>query len=131
MELLTFLSTNEAKVCNTWFAKRKIYKTTWKHPRTKRWHCIDFAILRQRDLKKCLDVSVKRGAECNTDHQLLCIKLRVKGKGGHHHRPTRSSGEKFAVEHLIGQTEDNITYRDTYSECVSTKVEENWSDDGR
>ena len=34
---------------------------------------IDFAILRRRDLKKCLDVSVKCGAECNTDHQLLRI----------------------------------------------------------
>ena len=51
--------------------------------------------------------------------------------GGHHYQPTRSSGErKFAEEHLIGQTEDNSTYRDTYSECVSTKVEENWSEDG-
>ncbi len=29
-ELLSFLSTNEATVCNTWFAKKNIYKQTWQ-----------------------------------------------------------------------------------------------------
>ena len=26
-----------------------------------------------------MDVEVKRGAECNTDHQLLCAKVRMMG----------------------------------------------------
>ena len=47
-ELLTFLSLNVATVCNTWFSKRDIYKQTWQHTKLKRWHCIDFAIVRQR-----------------------------------------------------------------------------------
>lgn len=129
-ELLTFLSTNEASVCNTWFAKRKIHKTTWKHPKTKRWHCIDFAIMRRRDLEKCLDMGVKRGTECNTDHQLLLIKLRVKGKGGHHQPARRSGRKQFAVEHLTGRTESNSAYREAYSENVSMRVEENWGGNG-
>ena len=28
----------------------------------------------------CIDVTVKRGAECNTDHNTVCMKLRR----GHH-----------------------------------------------
>ncbi len=42
-ELLSFLSTNEATVCNTWFKKRDMSKQTWQHPKSKRWHCIDYA----------------------------------------------------------------------------------------
>ena len=41
MELLSFLSINQATVCNTWFRKRDIGKQTWQHPKSKRWHCID------------------------------------------------------------------------------------------
>ena len=34
MELLSFLSTNEATVCNTWFQKKEIHKQTWQHPKS-------------------------------------------------------------------------------------------------
>ena len=76
-ELLHILSLNEATVCNTWFQKKDIYKGTWQHPKSKKWHCIDYAIVRTRDKRRCLDASVNRGAECNTDHQLLRIKMRL------------------------------------------------------
>ena len=82
-ELLTFLAMNEATLHNTLFCKKDIYKQTWKHPKTKKWHCIDFAIMRQRDRKRCLDACVKRGAECNSDHQLLRIKMKMTGKRGY------------------------------------------------
>ena len=35
-ELLTFLSLNEATVCNTWFPKKGIHKQTWQHLMSKR-----------------------------------------------------------------------------------------------
>ena len=73
-ELLAFLTINEATVCNTWFQKKDIHKRTWQHPRYKRWHCIDFAIIRQTHRRNCLDAAVMRGAECNTDHNMLKIR---------------------------------------------------------
>ena len=76
-ELLTFLATSGATVCDTWFKKNNIHKQTWRHPRSKKWHCIDMIIMRQRDRGRCLNVAVKRGAECSTDHQLLCASLRM------------------------------------------------------
>ena len=45
-ELLSFLSVNGATVCNTWFKKKDIHKQTWQHPKSKQWHCIDYAIMR-------------------------------------------------------------------------------------
>ena len=43
------------------------------------WHCIDYIMMRQKNRRICIDVSVKRRAECNMDHQLVCAKLRLKG----------------------------------------------------
>lgn len=33
-------------------------------------------IMHQSDRRMCLDAEVKRGAECNTDHQFLCARIR-------------------------------------------------------
>ena len=74
-EFLSFLAMNQATVCNTWFEKKSIYKSTWQHPKSKQWHCIDYGILKQKDRRRCLDVSVMRGADFNTDHHLLRMKL--------------------------------------------------------
>ena len=27
-------------ICNTWFEKKGIHKSTWQHPRSKKWQCI-------------------------------------------------------------------------------------------
>ena len=59
-ELLSFLSINEATVCNTWFPKRAIHKQTWQHPKSKQWHCIDYVIMRKRHRRRCMDVTVMR-----------------------------------------------------------------------
>ena len=86
----------------------------------------------QKDRRRCLDACVKRSAECNTDHQLLRIKLRVQGKGGCY--PHRSNTHKdFAVSCLMGRAEINSsadTYRSAYREWVSTKAAGGWRDDG-
>ena len=76
-ELLSFLTTHQATACNTWYQKRNIHLATWQHPKSKSWSCIDYIVMRQRDRKLCLDATVRRGAECNTDHQFLCAKLRM------------------------------------------------------
>ena len=81
-ELLTFLALHQATVCNTWFRKKDIHKQTWQHPKSKQWSCIDYVMMRQRDRGLCLDVAARRGAECNTDHHLVCMKLRLKRTPG-------------------------------------------------
>ena len=76
-ELLSFLSVHQATVCNTWFRKKAIHQQTWQHPKLKQWTCIDYVLTCQKSRKTCLDVVVKRGAECNTDHQFVCARLRM------------------------------------------------------
>ena len=94
-EFLAFLATNEATICNTWFKKKKIRKYTWQHPRSKVWHCIDYAVVRQKNRRMCLDANVMRGAECHTEHKLLQVKLRIR-QVNRSHKPLQK-GKKFNV----------------------------------
>ena len=100
-ELLSFLSTNEAMICNTWFEKRNIHKHTWQHPKSKQWHCIDFAIMRRRDRQRCLDATVMRGADCNSDHQLLCIRVKMCEDRSHHKCTPPLRRKRFDVDKLV------------------------------
>ena len=75
VDLLSFCALNELVIMNTFFEKRSIHKHTWQHPGRKKWHCIDYVIMKQGQRRWCSDVSDVRSAECWTDHQLLRARL--------------------------------------------------------
>ena len=127
-ELLSFLGLNEATICNTWFVKKDIHKSTWQHPKSKKWHCIDFAIMRQKDRARCIDAAVKRGAECNTDHQLLRIKVKVVG-GRFYHKPRSNPPKKFDVSALRNSTTNDIDTnnpRNLFQDRLNTTTQAAW-----
>ena len=61
-----FLALNEVMICNTGYMKN-FHKAAWQHPKSNQQHCIDYVIIKQKGQGMCLDVSVKRGAECNNE----------------------------------------------------------------
>ena len=133
-ELLTFLSMIEATVCNTWFKKRDIFKQTWQHPKSRQWHCIDFAIMRQKDRGRCLDVAVKRGAECNTDHQLLCMKIKMQRNCYHRSRPPGQS-RRHDVSVLArgssgAEEQPGPAQREAFQEQAADRAATSWPYDG-
>ena len=132
-ELLEFLAVNEATVCNSWYKKRDIHKQTWMHPRSKQWHCIDYCIMRQRDRGRCLDVAVRRGAECNTDHQLLCVKIKM--RRSHHYQKKAPKQQKFNVS-LLARARDRadegteLSKRAVFREQTATRTAAEWPFEG-
>ena len=48
------------------------------HPRSKHWHLIDYAIVRQKDRQDVRVTKSMCGAECWTDHRLIVSKLNVR-----------------------------------------------------
>ena len=68
-------------VTNTIFRQKNKYKTTWKHPRSKQWHLLDYIIVRTRDIK---DIMITKAAalteDCWTDHRLVFSKISIKLK---------------------------------------------------
>ena len=75
-ELISFCSLTGATLCKMLFRKKTIHKQTWQHPKSKQWCCIDYSIVSRAQSWRCLDVVVKRGAACNTDDQMLLVKVK-------------------------------------------------------
>ena len=114
-ELLNILSASEATVWNTWFVKKSLHKQTCQHPRSKRWQCIDFAVMQQKDRKICLDVVVKRDAESHTEHQLLCVTVRVPKKSFRHKTFVKSKTKRLDVAKLARSGDNDNGNNSEYS----------------
>ena len=132
-ELLSFLASHQATACNTWYEKRDIHLTTWQHPKSKSWSCIDYIVMRQKDRKLCVDVAVRRGAECNTDHQFLCAELRRTWKWST--RQPRKETRRFEVSGLTrvgdGEGGDAVSsLRQEYVQAVLERADRQWPEDG-
>ncbi|CAG4942943.1 unnamed protein product [Colias eurytheme] len=76
--LLSLCTQFNLSITNTHFQLPDKYKTTWMHPRSRHWHLIDYAIVRQVDMSQVLITRVMRGAHCWSDHRLILIKLRLR-----------------------------------------------------
>ena len=119
-DLLNFLLLNESTICNSWFMNSAIHKRTWQHPKSKMWHCIDYAIMKQSDRRSCMGAEVKCGAECHTDHQLLLE--RHVGKGG------KVTSKRYAVSNLSG-TKDGAETKQLFAETATECVSGSWRQD--
>ena len=59
--LLSLCAEHNLVITNTIFQQPDIHKVSWMHPRSKRWHLIDFIITRQRDQRDFRTVRAFRG----------------------------------------------------------------------
>ena len=94
------------------------FKTTWRHPRSKHWHLLDYAIIHQPDRKDVLVTRTKPSADdCWTDHRLLITRLRISIRSKpkvNHHLPSR---KKFDVSKL-----HHPTIHDEYEKTIHEKL---------
>ena len=63
---------------NTVFRLPTRNKMLWMHPRSKHWHLLDYAIIRQRYRRDVRVTKTMCGAECWTDHRLLISKMTLR-----------------------------------------------------
>lgn len=94
-KVLAFCCENELIITNTLFKQANCRKGT----RSRHWHMIDYVITRQQDRQELLSTCVMRGAECSTDHLLLCTKMRLQIQRFCNKRPSHSN-LKLHVEPL-------------------------------
>ena len=117
-EALLSCALNEMAIMNAYFQKKMSHKNTWQHPGSKKWHCIDYVIMRKNQRRLCNDVFVMRSAECWTDHKLLKAKLMLRGPP----KPKKPVKRKrFAVSRLS----DEKT-REQYRKCVEEAGSGEW-----
>nr|VZI09470.1 unnamed protein product [Spirometra erinaceieuropaei] len=62
---------------NTLFCLPEREKATWRHPRSRQWHLLDYVLVRRRDQRDVLVTKAIAGADGWTDHRLVISKMRT------------------------------------------------------
>ena len=70
-------------IANSYFRTKPQHKVAWRHPRSKHWHQLDLILFRRAALKNVLHTRSYHSADCNTDHSVVCCKIRLKPKRFH------------------------------------------------
>nr|VZI14314.1 unnamed protein product [Spirometra erinaceieuropaei] len=63
---------------NTFFCLPEREKATWRHPRSRQWHLVDYVLVRRRDQRDVLVTKATAGADGWTDHRLVISKMRIR-----------------------------------------------------
>nr|VZI32245.1 unnamed protein product [Spirometra erinaceieuropaei] len=63
---------------NTFFCLPEREEATWRHPRSRQWHLLDYVLVRRRDQRDVLVTKAIAGADGWTDHRLVISKMRIR-----------------------------------------------------
>jgi len=85
--ILELCTLNDLCITNTFFRTKPQHKVSWRHPRSKHWHQLDLIITRRCHLRNVLITRSYQSADCDTDHSLVCCKIRLQPKMMHHSKP--------------------------------------------
>ena len=66
------------------FKPKPQHKVFWRHPCSKHWHQLDLILVRCATIKNVLQTRSYHSTDCDTDHSLVCCKIRLQPKKFHH-----------------------------------------------
>jgi hypothetical protein len=77
--LIDFCEMNNFIILNTFFKHKLMHQTSWMHPRTKKWHMIDYILVNKKFRTSVENVRILRAAAGTrgTDHHLMLVKMRI------------------------------------------------------
>ena len=62
--LLEFCSEHQLVIANILFQQKDRFRATWRHPRSKHWHRLDYVLTRQHGTRDVLHTRVMPSANC-------------------------------------------------------------------
>jgi hypothetical protein len=81
--LLELCCRNGLCITNTIFPGKPHRKMSWCHPRSKKWHQLDFIIVRQKHRGEVHNTRTYHSADCDTDHSLVLSTMLLKPRPHH------------------------------------------------
>ncbi|BHF65392.1 hypothetical protein SprV_0200840200 [Sparganum proliferum] len=78
---------------NTFFCLPEREKATWRHPRSRQWHLLDYVLVRRRDQRDVLVTKAIAGADVWTDNRLVISKMRIRLQPRRRPQGKRPSGK--------------------------------------
>ena len=82
--LLELCAFHNLCITNSFFKTKPQHKVSWRHPHSKHWHQLDLILVRHAAIKNVLHTCSYHSADCDTDHSLVCCKIRLQPKKFHH-----------------------------------------------
>ncbi|BHF74572.1 hypothetical protein SprV_0501765800 [Sparganum proliferum] len=127
---------------NTFFCLSEREKATWRHPRSRQWHLLDYVLVRRRDQRDVLVTKAIAGADGWTDHRLVISKMRIRLQPRRRPQGKRPPGKLIVVwlslpaHHLhfsneLAQRLDNLPVAAADDASASAAAAENASVENR
>ena len=88
-------------ITNTWFEQEKRRRYTWKSPGDLRRYQIDYILVRQRYRNSVKSSWSYPGADVDSDHNLVAMRLKLKLKK----IPRRRQQKKWKLDSLVTKAE--------------------------
>ncbi len=117
-------------ITNTFFRQKNKLKVSWRHPRSKQWHLIDYVIGRARDGR---DVNITRamvGADdCWTDHRLIhsTMSIQLKRKRRIKKKQIRQKLNLDSLDETATQQQLQASLRESLQQEYPDDIEGHWS----
>ena len=70
-------------ITNMFFDSKPQHRVSWRHPRSKHWHQLDLILTRRSCLPSVQITCSYQNADCDTDHSLVCSKVKLRTKKVH------------------------------------------------
>ena len=112
--LLTMCTEYHLSITNTFFQQPEKWFFSWQHPRSKKYHLLDYIITRDKDIKDVKITRAMRGAEASTDHFLIRSILNVRIEDPRRKKPAQRPKaldvqklDNPQVQQLLATTLDN------------------------
>ena len=71
-------------ITNSFCKTKPQHKVSWRHLHSKHWHQLDLTLVRHATIKNILHTCSYHSADCDTDHSLVCCKIRLQPQKFHH-----------------------------------------------
>ncbi len=117
-------------ITNTLFHQKSKFKASWRHPRSKQWHLIDYVIVRARDGR---DVNITRamvGADdCWTDHCLIhsTMSIQLKRKRRIQKKQIRPKLNLDSLDETATQQQLQASLGESLQQEYPDDIEGHWS----
>nr|VZI21882.1 unnamed protein product [Spirometra erinaceieuropaei] len=122
---------------NTFFCLPEREQATWRHPRSRQWHLLDYVLVRRRDQRDVLVAKVIAGADGWTDHRLVILKMRIRLQPRRRPQGKRPPGKlnvallSLPAHHLhlsneLAQRLDNLPIAADAAAAENASVENRW-----
>ena len=119
IRLLSLCAEHGLAITNTMYQQADRYKTTWMHQRTKKWHLIDYVIVRQKDIS---DVRFTKSVTASTiwsDHRMVRSKIKVTVA------PPVRANRVVSRKRLCIQSLSAVSTKTKLSDCITDALQRN------